>query len=421
MFKSPAKEDISMTIKQIKKEFFIKIVAFVSLFVVLGCATTENERIVPQPVTPKEDVLRIGLTPTAPPLIFYQDGRILGLEAEFAGALAKSQGKIAQFVVIGWSDLISALLENRVDIIMSGMSITKTREASINFTSPYLKAGQMALVRSEDLSDYPSAASVKKTQGRVGFVQGTTGDFLVQREFQFTSRKVPFPWPKKGVQALAAERIDMLIHDAPIIWWLAAQKDAEGLAPLSFLLNEEYLAWAIRKNDDKLLKSANQFLETWKNNGRLNRAIKRWMPYATEESLLGTSHSEELAHADEGETEEIQIINKAILIKDKGVLEPSTVTTNKGTTVIWINTSSFPIEIVFIGDKVKDTCGTTANFIIGEDGSYKRADLPSGGTASLCFKERGVYKYKMESSMYLLLEYGEKQERTENRGTIVIQ
>ena len=409
-----------MNFKQMKKRLWVLMSGFMILCFVFGCAAIVSEEVVSQPSIPEKEVLRVGVTPTAPPLIYHQDGRILGLETELASALAKSLGEVAQAVVLGWNDLIPALLENRVDIIMSGMSITKIREARINFTSPYLKAGQMALVRSEDLSDYPSATSVKKTQSRVGFIKGTTGDFLVQREFQLTSRKVSFPSPKKGVQALAEGRIDILIHDAPVIWWIAAKKDAEGLAPLSFLLNEEYLAWGIRKDDDKLLKSANTLLENWKNDGRLNRVIKRWIPYAPDKSLLGTSSLTETAHADEGKTEEIQIINKAIFIKDNEVVEPSTVTANKGTTVLWVNTSNFPKKIVFLGKKVKYTCGTPVNFIAGEGGTYNHAEIPKGGTASLCFKEEGEYNYKVESSRTLLLEYG-KRERKESRGTILIK
>lgn len=403
-----------------KKRLWVMMSGFIILCFVFGCASTVSEKVVSQPHIPKKEVLRVGVTPTAPPLIFYQDGRILGLEAELASALAKSLGEVAQAVVLGWNDLIPALLENRVDIIMSGMSITKIREARINFTSPYLKAGQMALVRGEDLSDYPSADSVKKTQSRVGFIKGTTGEFLVQREFQFTSRKIPFPSPKKGAQSLVEGRIDMFIHDAPVTWWIAAKKEAEGLAPLSFLLNEEYLAWGIRKDDDKLLKSANTLLENWKNDGRLNSVIKRWIPYAPAESLLGTSYLTETAHADEVKTEEIQIINKAIFIKDNEVLEPSTVTTNKGTTVLWVNTSNFPVKIVFLGKKVKHTCGTPVNFTAGEDGTYNHAKIPRGSTASLCFKEKGRYVYKVESSGALFLEYG-KRARKESRGTILIQ
>ena len=168
---------------------------------------------------------------------------------------------------------------------MSGMSVTEMREVRIAFTTPYLRAGQMVLVRGEDSQKYPSAASIKKTIRNVGFVKGTTGDFLVHKEFQL-ARKTPFSSPEKGVQSIVEERIDFFIHDAPVIWWLASEREAEGLAPLPSLLTEEYLAWGIRKDDTKLLESANTLLDTWKNDGRLRKLIKHWMPNAPDESMI---------------------------------------------------------------------------------------------------------------------------------------
>jgi ABC-type amino acid transport substrate-binding protein len=250
----------------------------------MGCAATGNEKITSQPDTQKEAMLLVGVTADSPPLIYKQGDRVAGLEAELASALAESLGKSVRFVELGWKNLIPALLENRIDIIMSGMSITEMREVRIAFTSPYLRAGQMALVRGEDSQKYPSAASIKKTNRRVGFIKGTTGDFLVQKEFQL-ARKRPFSSSGAGVQAMVEERIDFFIHDAPVIWWLASEKEVKGLTPLPILLTEEYLAWGIRKDDTKLLKSANTLLETWKNNGNLRKLIKRWMPYAPDESM----------------------------------------------------------------------------------------------------------------------------------------
>jgi len=118
----------------------------------------------------------------------------------------------------------------------------------------------------------------------VGFVKGTTGDFLVQKEFQL-ARKIPYSSPKAGAQAMVEKRIDFFIHDAPIIWWLASEREVEGLTPLPSLLTEEFLAWGIRKDDTTLLKSANILLNTWKNDGRLIKLIKHWMPYAPDESM----------------------------------------------------------------------------------------------------------------------------------------
>ena len=267
------------------KKTWFQTVFFMSLVIALGCATTGNEGPVVQPVVPQENILQVGVTPTFPPTIFLENDRVAGLEVDFANALAESMGKKARFVILGWKDLIPALMEKRIDIIMSGMSITEMRETRINFTSPYLSVGQMALVRMADLQFFPTKDSIKKTQSRVGFVEGTTGEFLVAQEFPLTNRKIPFPSSSRAVQALSEERIDIFIAGAPGIWWKAANQEKAGLARIPVLLTEEQYAWGVRKDDTELLKSANLFLKTWKGDGRLKRAIKKWMPPVPDERI----------------------------------------------------------------------------------------------------------------------------------------
>jgi plastocyanin len=117
---------------------------------------------------------------------------------------------------------------------------------------------------------------------------------------------------------------------------------------------------------------------------------------------------------------EIQLTTKNIFIKNNRVLEPATLNTNLGTTVVWINTSSFPVEIIFLGKKVTLACGSPMNFSIDKDGAFHSAIIPRGGTASLCFIEKGSFTYKIESAGTLLMEYG-KPERKVSKGTVVIQ
>ena len=274
-----------MVIKKTKKHAWFQPVFLLTLVICLGCATTGNEETVVQPVVPQENILQVGVTPTSPPTIFYENDRVVGLEVDFANALAESMGKKARFVILGWKDLIPALLEKRIDIIMSGMSITEMRESRISFTSPYLNAGQMALVRMPDLQFFPTEDAIKKTQSRVGFIEGTTGGFLVAQDFPFTNRKIPFPSSSRAVQALSEERIDIFIDDAPVIWWKAATQEKAGLARIPIILTEEQLAWGVRKDDPELLKAANLFLETWKGDGRLKRAITKWMPPVPDERI----------------------------------------------------------------------------------------------------------------------------------------
>ncbi len=87
--------------------------------ILYACATAPPAVIEADP-----GILRVGVSPDAPPLIFKQNDKISGLEAEMAMALADYLEKTAVFVEVPWEDQIPALLDNRTDIIMSGMSVT---------------------------------------------------------------------------------------------------------------------------------------------------------------------------------------------------------------------------------------------------------------------------------------------------------
>jgi len=220
----------------------------------------------------------VGVCANSPPLIFKQDSRITGLEAELAAALAQEMGKSLHFVELKWDGLIPALLDKRIDIIMSGMSITQARQVRMAFSNPYLTVGQMALVRGEDVKKYPSAIAIIYCKETVGTEKATTGEFLVQQRFR-NARRESFNSPEKAAMALVNGKIDMLVHDAPVVWWLASEKESQGLVPVPVFLTEERIAWGLRYEDAELLKKTNAFIKKWRDNAMLEGTIKRWIPY----------------------------------------------------------------------------------------------------------------------------------------------
>lgn len=226
-------------------------------------------------------LLRVGVAPTGPPIIFKQGERMSGVEADLARAFCKSIDKYPEFIELPFNDLIPALLDNRIDIIMSGMSFTEMRAIRIDFSQPYMKVGQMPLVRIEDVSKYPSTLALLNTTGKIGVEYGTTGDFLVQENFLYAER-VPYRDMAQAPKDLVAGKIDMFIYDSPVIWWLASEYESKGLAPLLVPLSEEFLAWGVRKDETQLLEAANAFLEDFRTSGDLQKIIKKWMPYATQ-------------------------------------------------------------------------------------------------------------------------------------------
>jgi len=221
--------------------------------------------------------LRVGITPDNPPIIFRQNEAITGVEADLARKLSEKLGRPIRFVVLPWEDQIKALLENRTDIIMSGMSVTKAREVRIAFAEPYLKSGLVAAMRAEDVKKYNSKESILNGYVTVGAVKDTTGDAFVKRNFPNAVKKTILPNAKDGINELKRRGIDIFIYDAPSVVWLVSENEAD-VAALWEPLTEEYLAWGVRKNDEKFLMDVNAVLQQWKQNGTLNMILKKWLP-----------------------------------------------------------------------------------------------------------------------------------------------
>ncbi len=252
------------------------VVAFGIILAAAGCATPGGKAGGSETNAP---FLRVGITPNIPPLVYKQGRDIVGLEVDLAKALGRELARPVQFVEVKWDDQIPALLEKKTDIIMSGMSMTKMRAMRVAFTESYLQVGQLALVQRSDLDRYITRGSVMMSDGRVGVEKATTGDLFVQQEFT-RAKRVVYSSPAAAVKGLRSGRLDILIHDAPVIWWLAAENEDKGLAAVNIPLTNEYLAWGMRKEDQALLKAVNRIIVRWKQEEKLQGMVKRWIPYA---------------------------------------------------------------------------------------------------------------------------------------------
>ena len=234
-----------------------------------GCQTAE--------VKPSPDLLRVGVTPNARPLIFKQDGKISGIEADFARKLAEALGRKLVFIEVPWEKQLDYLEQNRTDIIMSGMSVTTARSIRINFAKPYMQSGLTALFRREKYDPAGLPASCVLNQRRVGYVKGTTSEIFVFQQFP-QSEKKGFEDVVQGAEALKNKRIDMLVYDAPVIWWQYAMDENEFKA-FPQLLNVEPLAWGISRQNPALLEQVNALISQWEKDGTARTIIQRWIPF----------------------------------------------------------------------------------------------------------------------------------------------
>ena len=271
--------------KRFERKTIIQIIGAVCLGLLVICTSvgTTSASSDKAKIKCDENMLKVGVSTNAPPIVYKQGEEITGLEPELAQEFGKFLGKSVQFVELEWKDQIPALLENRIDIIMSGMSVTKMREIRIAFSEPYFRTGQMALTAKAVNRNIPKNFYAMQGMSiilRFGVVSGTTGEAFVRKNFGSAKEIIAYKTSKIAVEKMLDGKIDLLIHDAPIILMLAAENEAKGLTPLPILLTEEYLAWGIRKNDVELLESANRFIAEMKKDKKLDNIIRRWIPFS---------------------------------------------------------------------------------------------------------------------------------------------
>jgi ABC-type amino acid transport substrate-binding protein len=212
-------------------------------------------------------------------MIYRQRGRIVGLEADFAAAIGEAIGSDVQFVELPWEEQIPALERGDIDIVMSAMTITEMRRVLVRFSRPYMAGGLTALV--------PRAIAEKGTgplrflisEQSVAVQRGTTGHEFCRDQLA-NAHVLTYDTVDEALQAVLAGEADAMVHDAPVVWNLAARHADSGLAPLPSNLTTEYYAWAMDRQNADLAEAVDRAMVGWQRDGTLLRMVHKWIPLA---------------------------------------------------------------------------------------------------------------------------------------------
>ncbi len=222
-------------------------------------------------------VLRVGVSPDYPPVVFEQDGEIVGIEADLARLVGGALDRRIVFERIPFGELLEALARDEIDVVMSGLSITAERAEQVRFTEPYVEVGQLAMIRAADVARFGRIEGLRRSGARVGYERDTTGERFVA-EVLTRARSFAFDGVEEGLRSLRAGRIDYFLHDAPTVWMLAGDPRYRDLMGLYQPLTEERLAWAVSPDDPELQRRLDALVLQWKREGRIEPILDRWIP-----------------------------------------------------------------------------------------------------------------------------------------------
>lgn len=221
-------------------------------------------------------VLRVGLEPGYMPFeLTNQRGEIIGFDVDIARRMANAMGVKLELVSTAWDGIIPALLTDKFDIIMSGMTLTQERNLSVNFADPYIVVGQTILIRKEIADEVKSYRDLNNPKFKVSSKLGTTGEQAVKRMIP-SAEYISFETEQEAVLDMLNGKVHAVVYDLPLLSITNAQRNDGNLVFLDKPFTHEPLAWAIRKGNHDFLNWLNNFLHQIKSDGTYEQIYNKW-------------------------------------------------------------------------------------------------------------------------------------------------
>lgn len=253
------------------------ILAIAVTAIALGCAAPRPDPADLVPTPTPVPAIRIGMSPDAPPFSFRQGGRPAGIDVDLATYLGQELQRPLRVYPMQLDELVPALLDKRIDIVMSGMTASRLRELQVDFGASYLASGVAVLARRADASRFRSPGQAIAEAGRIGVVRGTAGEKYA-REHAPEAQVFAYANHANAVAELTQRRVDAVVADAPTVAWYAASDEGALLPLLSPPLTTEPIAWGFRPQSRRLRERADAAIERWKADGTLDKVLGRWLP-----------------------------------------------------------------------------------------------------------------------------------------------
>lgn len=225
----------------------------------------------------KSGEITIGTSGNQPPLIARdKNGELIGLEADLARLIALSMGVKEKMVAMPFSQLLPALHNGKIDIIISGVTMTPERNMKVAFVGPYFVSGTSMLTRSELIDRMSDATKFNDPKTRLAALRGSTSQRIVEDLIPDATLELVDDYDEAVQQVIDGE-IDALIADHLFCIVAALQHREDGLTTLLRPLTFEPIGIALPANDPLLINWMQNFFLTLDGTGVLGELTTQWL------------------------------------------------------------------------------------------------------------------------------------------------
>jgi polar amino acid transport system substrate-binding protein len=220
--------------------------------------------------------LLVGTSGNQPPLnATTKDGRVVGLEVDLARAMASAMDVKLRVITMPFADLLSAVQTGKVDVVLSGMTMTPQRNMKVAFVGPYFVSGKSLLSKLETMASVSDASEINSPKMQLAALKGSTSQYFVERIIPKATLTLTQDYDE-AVALVRQGKIDALIADYPFCAISVFRYPEDHLVTLKTPFTFEPLGIALPAGDPLLVNWVENFLTMLEGTGVLFEITTKW-------------------------------------------------------------------------------------------------------------------------------------------------
>ena len=220
--------------------------------------------------------LRIGMTGDQPPYNFVdRSGALQGMDVDLARALAEAMGVEAEIVQQPFSELLPGVKSGKLDVAISGITMSTRRNTQVAFVGPYFATGKSILTKNAVLAQAQESTEINDANFRLLALAGSTSESFVKRVAP-RAELLTIEHFDEGVDKIIAGEADALVADLSVCVLSVFRNPGAGLAALATPLSFEPIGIALPSDDAHFENLVSNYMRLLEETGILEQLRERW-------------------------------------------------------------------------------------------------------------------------------------------------
>jgi len=226
----------------------------------------------------------VAIDPTFAPYEYTDNqGAIVGYDPSILEAIAKNAGFKVDYQKMAFTGIIPGLIAGSFDFSGSALNVTAERAKRIGYTIPLSKTVNAVLKRAGDqrIRDSKPATlaglkvAVKATTQPEQYMKTVSADLVAKGMKSIDILSVDTV--EQTVAALVNKRVDFVVDDISVLGNLTKQRSDQPLEIVGEIGPSQYIAWGVRKDDNKLRGFLDAQIMALKKSGKLAELQKQFL------------------------------------------------------------------------------------------------------------------------------------------------